>query len=78
MPPARQAQELPLLVHWPLPSRDGRGQSPAHEKQREKRRLSATVTFGDAGKHWLKRARMAAAHFIVTIRFRGEVIPALP
>jgi integrase len=35
------------------------GHSPAQEKQREKRRLSAMVTFADAGKRWLKDAKMA-------------------
>ncbi|AZO32028.1 MULTISPECIES: site-specific integrase [unclassified Mesorhizobium] len=35
------------------------GQSPAHEKQRKKRRLSAMATFGDAGRAWFKEAKMA-------------------
>ncbi|TIL96283.1 MAG: DUF4102 domain-containing protein [Mesorhizobium sp.] len=35
------------------------GQSPAHEKQREKRRLSAIATFDDAGGGWFKEAKMA-------------------
>lgn len=35
------------------------GRSPAHEKQREKRRLNAAETLGDFGKRWLKEARMA-------------------
>jgi integrase len=35
------------------------GKSPAHEKQREKRRLSAAPTFGEAGKRWFKDAKMA-------------------
>ncbi|RWP08343.1 site-specific integrase [Mesorhizobium sp.] len=35
------------------------GKSPAHEKQREKRRLSATASFGDQGKRWFKEAKMA-------------------
>jgi hypothetical protein len=34
------------------------GQSPAQEKQREKRRLSAMDTFAEAGKRWFKDARM--------------------
>jgi integrase len=35
------------------------GQSPAQEKQREKRRLSAMDTFAEAGKCWFKDAGMA-------------------
>lgn len=35
------------------------GKSPAQEKQREKRRLSAVPTFGEAGKRWFKDAKMA-------------------
>ncbi|TIR54841.1 MAG: site-specific integrase, partial [Mesorhizobium sp.] len=35
------------------------GKSPAQEKQREKRRLSETGTFGDAGRRWFKEAKMA-------------------
>ncbi|WP_404924997.1 tyrosine-type recombinase/integrase [Mesorhizobium sp. ORM16] len=35
------------------------GKSPAQEKQRDKRRLSATATFGDAGRVWFKEAKMA-------------------
>jgi integrase len=35
------------------------GQSPAHEKQRDKRRLAVARTFGAVGKLWLKEARMA-------------------
>ena len=35
------------------------GRSPAQEKQREKRRLSAAQTFGAVGKVWFKEARMA-------------------
>jgi hypothetical protein len=36
-----------------------KGQSPAQEKQREKRRLSAIDTFAESGKRWFKDARMA-------------------
>lgn len=36
-----------------------RGQSPAHEKQREKRRLTAVKTFGDMTTRWLADAKMA-------------------
>lgn len=36
-----------------------RGESPAYEKQREKRRLSAAKTFGDMTARWLADARMA-------------------
>ncbi|MGR4870270.1 tyrosine-type recombinase/integrase [Variovorax sp. LARHSF232] len=36
-----------------------RGESPAHEKQREKRRLTAAKTFGDMTGRWLVDARMA-------------------
>lgn len=36
-----------------------RGESPAHEKQREKRRLTAAKTFGDMTGRWLADARMA-------------------
>ena len=36
-----------------------RGESPAYEKQREKRRLSAAKTFGDMTACWLADARMA-------------------
>ncbi|GGH64909.1 hypothetical protein GCM10010975_32190 [Comamonas phosphati] len=35
------------------------GKSPAHEKQREKRRLSAAKNFGDMTAQWLAGARMA-------------------
>ncbi|MDX8468498.1 tyrosine-type recombinase/integrase [Mesorhizobium sp. VK25A] len=35
------------------------GKSPAQEKQREKHRLSATATFGDASRRWFKDAKMA-------------------
>src|ERR1700752_1911196 len=35
------------------------GQSPAQEKQREKRRLSVARNFGAVGKRWFKEARMA-------------------
>jgi integrase len=35
------------------------GQSPAHEKQREKRRLTAVKTFGDMTTRWLADAKMA-------------------
>lgn len=35
------------------------GKSPAREKQRDKRRLSGTATFGDAGRGWFKQAKMA-------------------
>ncbi|WP_027035552.1 tyrosine-type recombinase/integrase [Mesorhizobium ciceri] len=35
------------------------GKSPAQEKQREKRRLSETGTFDDAGRRWFKEAKMA-------------------
>ena len=35
------------------------GKSPAHEKQREKRRLTAAKTFGDVAGKWLADARMA-------------------
>ena len=35
------------------------GQSPAQEKQREKRRLSVAQNFGAVGKRWFKEARMA-------------------
>ena len=35
------------------------GKSPAHKKQREKRRLSAAKTFGDVADKWLADARMA-------------------
>jgi hypothetical protein len=35
------------------------GKSPAQEKQREKRRLSAASDFGEAGKRWFKDAKMA-------------------
>lgn len=35
------------------------GKSPAQEKQRDKRRLSGTATFGDAGRRWFKEAKMA-------------------
>lgn len=35
------------------------GKSPAQEKQRDKRRLSETGTFGDAGRRWFKEAKMA-------------------
>lgn len=35
------------------------GQSPAQDKQREKRRRAATETFGAVGKRWFKEARMA-------------------
>jgi integrase len=35
------------------------GRSPALEKQREKRRLSAASSFGEVGKRWFKEARMA-------------------
>ncbi len=35
------------------------GKSPAHEKQREKRRPTATKTFGDVANKWLADARMA-------------------
>ncbi|OBP68171.1 tyrosine-type recombinase/integrase [Mesorhizobium loti] len=35
------------------------GKSPAQEKQRDKRRLSETGTFGDAGRRWFKGAKMA-------------------
>lgn len=34
------------------------GKSPAHEKQREKRRLTAAKTFGDVAGKWLADARM--------------------
>jgi integrase len=36
-----------------------RGQSPAHEEQREKRRLTAVKTFGDMTTRWLADAKMA-------------------
>ncbi|TIL40169.1 site-specific integrase [Mesorhizobium sp.] len=35
------------------------GKSPAQEKQRDKRRLSGTATFGDAGRGWFKQVKMA-------------------
>src|SRR5690606_22707110 len=35
------------------------GRSPAHEKQREKRRLTAVKSFGDMTGRWLADARMA-------------------
>ena len=35
------------------------GRSPAHEKQREKRRLTAAKTFGDMTGRWLQDAKMA-------------------
>ncbi|MDX8527743.1 tyrosine-type recombinase/integrase [Mesorhizobium sp. MSK_1335] len=35
------------------------GKSPAQEKQREKHRLPATATFGDASRRWFKDAKMA-------------------
>lgn len=35
------------------------GKSPAMEKQREKRRLTAAKTFGDVAEKWLAGARMA-------------------
>lgn len=35
------------------------GRSPAHEKQREKRRLAGSETFGALGKRWLKDSGMA-------------------
>ena len=35
------------------------GRSPAHEKQREKRRLTAAKTFGDMTARWLQDAKMA-------------------
>lgn len=35
------------------------GQSPAQDKQREKRRILASQTFGAVGKRWFKEARMA-------------------
>lgn len=35
------------------------GKSSAHEKQREKRRLTAAKTFGDVADKWLADARMA-------------------
>ncbi|CDX19522.1 Integrase family protein [Mesorhizobium plurifarium] len=35
------------------------GKSPAQEKQREKHRLLATATFGDASRRWFKDAKMA-------------------
>jgi integrase len=35
------------------------GQSPAQEKQREKRRLHAIDTFAEAGRRWFKDAKMA-------------------
>ena len=35
------------------------GRSPAHEKQREKRRLTAVKHFGDMATRWLVDARMA-------------------
>jgi hypothetical protein len=35
------------------------GKSPAHEKQREKRRLTAAKTFGEVADKWLADARMA-------------------
>ena len=35
------------------------GRSPAHEKQREKRRLKEAKSFGEFGEKWLPRRRMA-------------------
>ncbi|RRH96929.1 DUF4102 domain-containing protein [Mesorhizobium tamadayense] len=35
------------------------GKSPAKEKQRDKRRLAETGTFGDAGRRWFKEVKMA-------------------
>ncbi|MBN9241190.1 MAG: tyrosine-type recombinase/integrase [Mesorhizobium sp.] len=35
------------------------GRSPAHEKQREKRRLKEAKSFGEFGESWLKEAKMA-------------------
>ena len=35
------------------------GRSPAHEKQREKKRVAFAQTFGAVGKGWFKEARMA-------------------
>jgi integrase len=35
------------------------GVSPAHEKQREKRRLKEAKSFGEFGEHWMQEAKMA-------------------
>ncbi|MCR6632607.1 MAG: tyrosine-type recombinase/integrase [Magnetospirillum sp.] len=50
-----RARELCLVARKSV----AEGRSPAHEKQREKRRLTAADTFGELGKRWLKEARMA-------------------
>ena len=35
------------------------GISPAHEKQREKRRLKEAKSFGELGERWMQEAKMA-------------------
>lgn len=37
----------------------GEGRSPAHEKQREKRRLKEAKSFGEFGERWMQEAKMA-------------------
>jgi len=41
------------------------GKSPAHEKQREKRRLTAAKTFGDVAGKWLADARMPEPLYVI-------------
>ena len=35
------------------------GRSPAHEKQREKRRMKVAKSFGESGERWMTEAKMA-------------------
>ncbi|TIL83166.1 MAG: DUF4102 domain-containing protein [Mesorhizobium sp.] len=52
------------------------GKSPAQEKQRDKRRLSETGTFGDAGRRWFKEAKMAdSTHSMRKAVFDRDILP---
>ena len=53
------------------------GQSPAQEKQREKRRLKQAKNFGDFGEHWLTNAAMAdSTRAMRRIIFDRDIVPS--
>ena len=53
------------------------GSSPAHGKQREKRRLKEAKSFGEFGERWLQEARMAdSTRSMRRAIFERDILPA--
>jgi Arm DNA-binding domain len=53
------------------------GNSPAHGKQREKRRLKEAKSFGEFGERWLQEARMAdSTRSMRRAIFERDILPA--